>query len=168
MTDELTVRAAREDEKASLLRLMKASIRGHCLEVYGQDTIDAWTDEKTSRFDFHIPVHGFVGEIEGRVVAFSGWRPQEEEDGLARVTAVFVAPGEGQRGFGRALMARVEQDIADAGFSRIHLFASLNAVPLYLSMGYEDTAREDTEVAEGHKIELVRMMRDVEASPETK
>ena len=168
MTDELTVRAAREDEKTSLLRLMKASIRGYCVEAYGQDTIDAWTGEKTSRFDFRIPEHSFVGEIEGRVVAFSGWRPQEEEDGLARVTAVFVAPREGRRGFGRALMARVEQDIAGAGFSRIHLFASLNAVPLYLSMGYEETAREETEVAEGRKIELVRMARDVQASPETK
>lgn len=163
MPDGLTLRAARDDEGESLLRLMKSSIRSYCAAAYGQEVIDAWLDENTSSFDFRLPEHCFVAEEDGAVVAFSGWRLQEGEDGLARITALFVAPGEGRRGLGRAVLARAEEHIAVSGFSRIHLFASLNAVPLYLSMGYEEIARENTEVAEGHEIELVRMMRDVTA-----
>ena len=168
MTDEFTLRAARNDEHEALIGLMIASIRHNCVAAYGQDTVDAWTDENTSRFEFKIPEHCFVAELEGAVVAYSGWRPQDGEDDLARVTAVFVAPGYGRRGLGRTMMARVEQHIAESGFGRIHLFASLNAVPLYLSMGYEEIAREDVEVAEGREIEVVRMMRDVAPPPERK
>ena len=167
MTDELILRAVREGERDSLIELMKSAIRHNCVEAYGLDTVDAWLDDNTSRFDFRIPEHCFVAELGGRTVAFAGWRPQVEEDGLARVTAVFVAPGNGRRGLGRAVMERVERHIAEKGFRRIHLFASLNAVPLYLSLGYEELAREHTIVAEGRKIELVRMARGVDTSTET-
>lgn len=166
MQDGLTMRPARDDERVFLMRLMISAIRSYCVEAYGRETVDAWTNESTSRFDFRIPEQSFVAEIDGRVVAFAGWQPEEGEPGLARVTAAFVAPGMDRRGLARAVMACVEQNVAESGFGRTHLYATLNAVPFYFSMGYQETARQDTEVAEGHMIELVQMTRDGETAPE--
>ena len=52
------------------------------------------------------------------------------------VDAVFVDPARVGLGIGKRLLAALEQLARRRGIVRLHLFASLNAVPFYRAAGY--------------------------------
>lgn len=54
----------------------------------------------------------------------------------AQLDALYVHPFYHNRGLGTAMLTRAEEIVAQAGFSFIKLYASLNSVPFYKLNGY--------------------------------
>jgi len=78
----------------------------------------------------------FIAERENALVGVAGWSADSREVDCAWPRYVFVAPEAGGLGVGRQLMTAVEQSAREAGRTRFQLWASLNAVGFYETLGY--------------------------------
>ncbi len=74
------------------------------------------------------------------LIATAGWLPMSERPDTARIRKVFVHPGWARRGLATALVRAAEQAAATAGYPHLYVRANINAVPLYLKMGYRAEA----------------------------
>ncbi len=68
-----------------------------------------------------------------------------------RLLQMAVAPGWRRRGVGRALVRRLEEDVAELGVVRVRLHARLEAVSFYRALGYSVRGRAFWEVGIGHR-----------------
>ncbi len=73
---------------------------------------------------------------DGAVIATAGWIAVAEEVGTARIRKIFVHPDIARRGVASHLVRDAEARAVAAGHRRIIVRANLNAVPLYLKLGY--------------------------------
>jgi putative acetyltransferase len=73
---------------------------------------------------------------DGAVIATAGWIAVAEEVGTARIRKIFVHPDIARRGVASHLVRDAEARAGAAGHRRIIVRANLNAVPLYLKLGY--------------------------------
>ena len=73
---------------------------------------------------------------DGAVIATAGWIAVAEEVGTARIRKIFVHPDIARRGLASHLVRDAEARAVAAGHRRIIVRANLNAVPLYLKLGY--------------------------------
>ena len=120
----------------------------------------------------------FVVEDEGVIVACGGWSRRKKlftgtagqatvegfldpETEPARIRAMFVDPAHARRGIGKMILARAEQEAADAGFAHCELMATLPGVPLYAACGYEALETVEIELPDGVRLECLRMSRCV-------
>lgn len=120
-----------------------ASVRELGREAYDEAQVQAWSSGRTPE-DYPIEsdkCHFVVAEVDGQVRGFGELRfePGEhlEADVDAEVRAMYVHPEVARQGVGSALLAELERAGRDAGFERLGLWASRNAVPFYESHGYE-------------------------------
>jgi putative acetyltransferase len=72
----------------------------------------------------------------GAVLGAAGWSAHDGEDGTARVRKVFVHPDLAGRDLGTMLVRDAERRAGAAGYDRLLVRASLNAVPFYERLGY--------------------------------
>jgi GNAT superfamily N-acetyltransferase len=120
----------------------------------------------------------FVIEDEGRLVACGGWsrrrtlfggdQMKRGPDPLldpasepARIRAFFVDPGMARRGLGRRLLAECIRAAKAAGFRALELASTLPGEPLYLASGFLVLERFDLELAEGLRVALARMRKEI-------
>ena len=106
-------------------------------DIYGQEVCEAWA--KMGWQMRHGLLNGgvfFVAEREGVLVGVAGWSADSREVDCAWPRYVFVAPEAGGLGVGGQLMAAVERSAREAGRTRLQLWASLNAVGFYETLGY--------------------------------
>jgi GNAT superfamily N-acetyltransferase len=161
MENALEIRPLETTERADALNVMRASINERCAKYYGERTVKMWTARDNKHFQFQLPERLF-GAINGvGPVAISGWRRQEGMEGVARIAALFTLADYESKGLGRRLMDAVEADIREAGYEKIHLFATMNSVPVYRRFGYADRNDLMLEVADGHYISIRRMVKDL-------
>ena len=86
----------------------------------------------------------WVGERAGQVLAVGGWtqaapgRADAVVEGLGHVRHVAVHPKAGGQGLGRALMGAVMAQARAQGMRRLRAWSTLNAVPFYRALGFED------------------------------
>jgi putative acetyltransferase len=80
-------------------------------------------------------------QADGAVLATTGWIAVPDEAGTARIRKVFVHPDIARRGVASRLVRDAEARAAAAGYHRLVVRANINAVPLYLKLGYH-TLRE--------------------------
>jgi N-acetylglutamate synthase-like GNAT family acetyltransferase len=121
----------------------------------------------------------YVAEQDGAIVGCGGWSRRRSlygsdssrtgEDGLldpkreaARVRAFFVHPGWARRGIGRSILASCELAIAQAGFARVDLVATLAGEPLYAAFGYAVVERCGIPLEGGLSLPVVRMTKRIE------
>lgn len=84
----------------------------------------------------------FLARLEGEVVGLAGVHRLLPGDGVAELVQMWVAPGARGSGVGRALVTRVLQWAAKAGFERMELWVvrgNESAAALYHRMGFEPT-----------------------------
>jgi GNAT superfamily N-acetyltransferase len=80
----------------------------------------------------------FMVYVEGEPAAMGGWRRHGED---AEIRRMYVRPRFQRRGLARAVLDRIEQTAAEAGFTRMILETGSvqpEAVALYRSAGYVD------------------------------
>ncbi|MCI0537498.1 MAG: GNAT family N-acetyltransferase [Verrucomicrobiales bacterium] len=121
----------------------------------------------------------FVAERDGTIAGCGGWSRRCSlyggdagrggEDALldpeldaARVRAFFVHPQWARRGIGRSIMAACERAIAEAGFRKVDIVATLAGEPLYASFGYAVVERYEIPLAGGLSLPAVRMTKRLE------
>lgn len=77
----------------------------------------------------------------------------------AIIRAVFFHPDWTRRGVASILLRACEEAAKEAGFKRVELRASLQALMFYKSFGYKEVGEIDRELGGGEVLALVRMER---------
>ena len=134
---DVVVRRALPDDAEAVCAVHKASVRGLCAGRYSPEQIEAWIgDRRPERYRHAVTEGGeamVVAERRGGggagIVGFASLQGAE-------VVAVYVSPAAAGRGTGAALLRAIEREARARGVDRLHLSASLNAVPFYEAMGY--------------------------------
>jgi len=129
----LSMRTARFEDVAGILRLIERAIEHGCREYYGETQRRAvYLGYASTLFIEALGVfETIVAEVDGRV---AGAGQVDLAGGALR--ALFVdAPFQGQ-GVGRALLAAIEDRARAAGCTRLTGAMSLNAVSFYARAGF--------------------------------
>jgi GNAT superfamily N-acetyltransferase len=174
------LRSAGLDDVPSLEELITLSVRELQSDYYSPAQMEA-AFGAVFGVDRQLITDGtyLVAEAEGRVIACGGWSKRKSmfggdanraaEDNLldpttdaARVRAFFVHPDWARRGIGRSILAASEKAIADSGFTRIELVATLAGEPLYKACGYLEVERYEVAMSGGLTLPVVRMAKCVE------
>jgi GNAT superfamily N-acetyltransferase len=97
---------------------------------------------------------------DGRLVATSGWIAVAEAPMTARIRKVFVRPDQARRGIASFMVADAERRARLAGHRHIIVRANLNAVPLYVKLGYRIVSQGEMAAPGGVSLQ-VRFMEKV-------
>jgi len=160
------------DDVKAFQAIMKTSITVLCTSVYGAEVTAAWVSGDNPVLHFKLPKFAYVAEEAGEIVVVGGWSDADTvalhpaSDRVmanpthARINAVYVKPGFEGHGLGRKMTAYLEADIRDrTALRNIYLWATKNAIPFYLAMGYTAGVDEYPEVAPGFKIQIRYMWK---------
>lgn len=129
----MMIRVALSSDVAEIAAVHAAAIRDVCSRVYQPSQIHAWLSGKT--LDGYVRALAehqvFVAQQDDRIAGFSELDPKTGE-----VFAVYVRPDVLGQGVGRALLQTLETCAAEHGLARLHLHATLNAIPFYEARGF--------------------------------
>lgn len=156
MIDALKIRLADPEDNVAISRVHQASIRGLCSTHYDPAQIEAWASRPTPEFYARVLASHelFVAERGGAVVAFG---QLDLESGT--ISSVYVAPEAALGGVGQAMLKHLEGVAQMHGWVRVHLIASLNAVPFCLKQGYEQVAPFQQQVSNEVTLECATMRK---------
>lgn len=144
-----------------MVRLHRAAVQAVGDADYPAAVREAWSPPPTREREEWLAARitdpdlfSRVADEEGRIVGFVFASASP-----AKVHALYVHPGEGRRGVGRALLAAAEAHARAQGADGMVLMASRNAVSFYEACGY--TRGEDTTqaLADGSVMDAVHMHR---------
>lgn len=129
----IALRPARGDEIAALWALRTRAVAQACAGHYAQAVLDVWLASPAPDSLARLIAAGgaTVAEEAGHTLGYAAVDVDSGE-----VDAVFVEPREHGRGIGALLLAACEDMARTAGCERLHLSASLNAVPFYRRAGF--------------------------------
>jgi putative acetyltransferase len=129
----LSVRAARFEDVAAILRLIEGAIEHGCRDHYDRAQRRAvYLGYASSLFvDAVGPLRALAAEIDGRLAAVA-----QLDVAAGALRALFVDAGIQGQGVGRALLAAVEARARAAGCARLRGAMSLNAVSFYAQAGF--------------------------------
>ena len=104
-----------------------------------------WDDDLHHVGEVYLDARGefLVGVLEGRIVAMGALRRTADE--RAEITRMRVHPDFQRRGFGRAVLRRLEDRAGELGYRHLHLDTTVGqtaARKLYLAFGYAEVARK--------------------------
>jgi GNAT superfamily N-acetyltransferase len=137
MQNGLRFRLATPLDHADILAFQRAAVARVVSDHYPPEALAAWYRCPAPRLEAMIWSGRYLLAMKnGRPIAGAGWEPVPDDPGAGMVRAVFVHPVEAGRGVGRALMARIEEGIFEAGLERAVVPAALDAVPFYQRLGY--------------------------------
>jgi GNAT superfamily N-acetyltransferase len=134
----IAVRRAEPGDAAAAASVLRASIRRLCAADHGGDPgrIAAWCANKTAahfrRWLADPRTLLFVAELDGRIAAVGAVSTAGE------VLLNYAAPRARRRGAGRALLARLETELASLGHAEARLDSTATAHGFYLAHGWTD------------------------------
>jgi len=140
----MRIRDATPDDADAVRRVHRESITGLGTEGYSDRQVEAWAAGCESA-DYESSITGdgvfIVAEQQGAVVGFGSMAfdaPAEyESEADAEITGVYVHPSVAGQGVGSAIYRELEARARDREVQALTLSASLNAVPIYESHGYQ-------------------------------
>jgi len=129
----LLIRPALASDAEEIAAVHVSVIRDVCGQVYEPRQIQAWVSGKTHQGYLRAIAERrvFVALRDERVVGFSELDPKTGE-----VFAVYVRPDCLRQGLGGYLLQTLEACAAEHGLERLHLHATLNAIPFYEAHGF--------------------------------
>lgn len=180
----LHLRMATPEDIPTLQTLMANSIRLNCSSHYTPGQIDGCIAVTIGRYDplIHSSTYFVLtspsASNQDEVVACGGWsfrrtvysaggRGELADEALdpevdaAWIRGIYVHPSWTRRGLGSRLTLACEEAAGAAGFRRFALGSSLNAVPLYESLGYEGTGEEAVTLPNGEEMAMKIMRKDL-------
>lgn len=129
----ITLRPALPTDIASLWALRTVAVRVSCATHYAPEQITAWTASPVPpAYAAMLAAGGGIVAMQGEVIAGYAMLDADKQE----VEAVFVDPARAGLGIGKRLLAALEQLARGRGITRLHLSASLNAVPFYAATGF--------------------------------
>ena len=156
----MLIRAAVPSDVGDIFRVHTSAIRHVCSAVYDATQIESWTCRKRPEgYLDPIAHHPFlVAIVNGVVVGFSELNPKTGE-----VCAVYVQPDHIRQGIGRHLLLAAEAAAHQRGLARLHLRATLNAVPFYQAHRYIVDGAGSVLLGDGTSLPCVDMHKDFSA-----
>jgi GNAT superfamily N-acetyltransferase len=155
----MLIRAAVPSDVEEIFGVHMSSIRDVCGAMYDAAQIDSWTCRKRPE-GYLEPIANhpfFVAEVEGALVGFSELNPETRE-----VCAVYVRPDRLRQGIGRGLLL-VETAAHERRLPRLHLSATLNAVPFYQANGYVSDGAGSVLLGDGTNLPCANMHKELPA-----
>ena len=175
----MIIRKARMDEREAIKELIAESARRLSREHYDDAQIEA-AIATVFGVDTDLIEDGtyFVVEISGELAGCGGWSRRKtlfggdqyssrDADYLdpasepAKIRAFFIHPDHARKGIARALLARCEEEARAHGFRELELMATLPGVEFYKSCGFSERGTFALDVADGVKLELVPMRKQI-------
>jgi len=156
----LSVRAARFEDVAAMLRLIEGAIERGCRDHYdGAQRRAVYLGYASNLFvDAVRPFDTLVAEIGGQLVAVA-----QVDVAAGALRALFVDAALQRQGVGRALLATVEARARAAGCGRLRGAMSLNAVPFYLQAGFRPRAGPTRLLNAGVRVPVAWMEKTLRA-----
>lgn len=117
----------------ALWALRTMAVRVGCATHYVPEQIAVWMASPVpDAYAAMLVAGGGIVAMQGESIAgYAMLEPDKQE-----VDAVFVDPARAGLGIGKRLLAALEQLARQRGVVRLHLSASLNAVPFYAAAGF--------------------------------
>jgi putative acetyltransferase len=129
----MLIRAAVASDAEEIAAVHVSAIRDVCSQVYEPSQIQAWVSGKTHQGYLRAIAERqvFVALRHDQVVGFSEIDPKTGE-----VFAVYVRPDCLRQRVGGSLLQALETCAAEHALGRLHLRATLNAIPFYEAHGF--------------------------------
>jgi len=113
----------------------------------------------------------FVAELDGRLAGCGGWSrrrtlfggDQTKSGEEPLLDPFFVHPDFARHGIGSRILEECVAAARAAGFRRVELAATLPGVPFYAARGFGERERLEVPMADGRKLPIVRMEREIDA-----
>ncbi|WP_436348045.1 GNAT family N-acetyltransferase [Natronorubrum sp. FCH18a] len=168
----VTLREATSADAESIGDTHAASIRALGPDAYDERQVRAWlSNVPPDRYPLEDPDHHVVvAELEDGDDEIVGFGVLDyDSDGrddrsTGEIGAVYVHPDHVREGVGRAILAALESAARDAGLETLVLTASRNAIDFYRRQGYEEIETVSLEMAEGVRLECLRMRTALRAA----
>lgn len=156
------VRPIREADLDAVRRLQAESFAALAGDIHSPAQIAAHVDL--------IMAPDYTGELlsnnllvaeapDGVVVATAGWCRVPDDEEVARLRKVFVAPDRAGQGLGRRMVEAAEEAARAAGFTRFRVRANANAEAFYARLGYSPVRQEEMPTAAGVALPTVIMAK---------
>jgi ribosomal protein S18 acetylase RimI-like enzyme len=152
--EDVSIRPATVDDAEGIQQVARNSWHAAYDAVIGanqvDETVDSWYDpERLVGDDIEQPERLlFVATDDGEIVGFAEAVPDGEDDLLAHLYRLYVAPGEWRQGIGRSLLDHIETRLDDRGFDRLHLSVMAEndvGVNFYESSGFHRVGTTDND-----------------------
>ena len=129
----ITLRPALPLDIEALWALRTVAVRVSCAMHYAPEQITAWTASPVpNSYAAMLAAGGGIVALQGDIIAGYAMLDADKQE----VDALFVDPARAGLGIGKRLLAALEQLARGRGIARLHLSASLNAVPFYRAAGF--------------------------------
>ena len=129
----ITLRPALPFDIAALWALRTVAVRVSCATHYAPEQIAAWTASPVpAAYAAMLAAGGGIVAMQDEAIAGYAMLNVDKHE----IDAVFVDPARAGLGIGRQLLMALEQLARERGMARLHLSASLNAVPFYQAAGF--------------------------------
>lgn len=129
----ITLRPALPLDINALWALRTVAVRVSCATHYAPEQITVWTASPVPpAYAAMLAAGGGIVALQGDIIAGYAMLDADKHE----VDAVFVDPARAGLGIGKRLLAALEQLARGRGIARLHLSASLNAVPFYAAAGF--------------------------------
>ncbi|KAB8053218.1 GNAT family N-acetyltransferase [Janthinobacterium rivuli] len=129
----ITLRPALPFDIDALWALRTVAVRVSCATHYAPEQIAVWTASPVPpAYVAMLAAGGGIVAMQDEAIAGYAMLNVDKHE----VDAVFVDPARAGLGIGKRLLAALEQLARQRGMARLHLSASLNAVPLYQAAGF--------------------------------
>ena len=129
----ITLRPALAADIDALWALRTVAVRVGCATHYAPQQIAVWTASPVpDSYAAMLVAGGGIVAMHGESIAGYAMLDVDKHE----VDAVFVDPARAGLGIGKRLLAALELLACGRGIVRLHLSASLNAVPFYRAAGF--------------------------------
>jgi putative acetyltransferase len=154
------LRPALPSDIAALWALRTVAVRVSCATHYAPEQIAVWTASPVpDSYAAMLTAGGGIVAMQGEVIAGYAMLDVDKRE----VDAVFVDPARAGLGIGKRLLAALEQLARERDIARLHLSASLNAVPFYRAAGFISLREEAYAHPSGISLASVTMEKELAA-----
>jgi GNAT superfamily N-acetyltransferase len=137
--DQAVIRKIGADDFSTVRYVHAGAFKALAAPLLSDDEIKAFLDHVYSPgyVDALMQTNVYVAVLNGQLVGTAAWGAGDDSGAAARIGSVFVDPMFTQGGIGRRLVTEVEMRAAEAGYTRFSVRSTSNAVPFFLSIGYD-------------------------------
>ncbi|OBG24623.1 hypothetical protein A5764_09520 [Mycobacterium sp. 852002-51057_SCH5723018] len=177
MVRKLSVRTATFDDLPRLNDIAARAVNTLLSPYFTAEQFHAANEAKIYQLDADLVEAGtyYVGEIDGVVVAGSGWSTSGQLDsivgretearGTAAMRSSYVDPGWSRRGIASLLARTTETAASLSGFHRYESMCTPAAAAMRRALGYQTVGSAKVPYGPGSVLDLVVMRKEAGARP---